>query len=52
MSWKSGWCGSGSCHRCVGEGPSASKKDGVVKCSCTCHNKRKKAAKGQWEGLK
>jgi len=52
MSWKSGWCGSGRCERCPGEGPSASKKGGMVKCTHDCHNKRATAARASWKGVK
>lgn len=59
--WRSGWCGidrtldNPSHRRCIGEGPSASKPDGVVKCKCTCHDpkaKKRAAAKQAWKGLK
>lgn len=59
--WRSGWCGidfpldSPSHARCSGQGPSASKPDGIVRCKCICHDtkaKKRAAAKQQWAGLK
>lgn len=50
--WKSGWCETNQCYRCVGEGPSAGSKDGKVLCAHECHQKRREAAKKQWKGLK